>query len=435
MKALVKKIIVWKLNILARMYLSRYKPEIIAVTGNVGKTSTKEAMAAVVIGLGKVRPGKGNLNNEFGVPLTILGDWAEDYYESGNALWFWIRVLVTSFFNFPFQKDYPDILVLEYGADRPGDIKRLVKNFKPHIGVVTAVGDIPVHVEYFNDPDALANEKSKLISNLLPSDYAILNHDDPAVNNMHSKTKAKTLTYGFEEGANVQIFGFDTHYENGKPTGVSFKLHYGANSFVPVTILGALGKSQALSAAAAACAGIIKGMNLIDIANSLSANYRPPKGRLRLIDGIKDSLIIDDTYNAAPASMHLAIEILKSLPEKGRKIAVLGDMLEIGKYTVPAHKQIGNLAANFVDILVCVGPRAKFIAEAAGDQIPAKNILVFETSNEAKAKVQDLIQSGDTILVKGSQGARMEKIVEEIMAQPQNKKSLLVRQGKKWLDI
>ncbi|OGN05131.1 MAG: hypothetical protein A2659_02225 [Candidatus Yanofskybacteria bacterium RIFCSPHIGHO2_01_FULL_44_24] len=419
--------------------MRRFRPEIIAVTGNVGKTSTKEAIAAVLKNTGRIRASRGNLNNELGVPLTILGDWSDEYYESGNTAWFWIKVLFVGTFGLFFQKNYPKILVLEYGADKPGDIKKLSRRFKPSIGIVTAVGKIPVHVEYFSDPDGVAREKSHLVSGLSASNYAILNQDDPAVSSMRSKTKAKVMTYGFGEGSTVQVFGFDNHYEKGKLAGVSFKLHYGANSFIPVTIQGALGRSQALSAAAAASVGIIKEMNLIEIADALSENYNPPKGRLRLLEGIKNSTIIDDTYNAAPASTHLAVDILKLLPlqevqgKPARKIAVLGDMLELGKYTVQAHQEIGNLVGGQVDELVCVGLRAKFIADAAANQMPAEKIRVFATSLDARSMVQEMIRAGDTILVKGSQGIRMEKIVEEIMAEPERKKELLVRQGKKWL--
>src|SRR5262245_5082831 len=134
MKNIIKKIIVWKLTILSRMYLRRYRPQIVAVTGNVGKTSTKEAIAAVLGSARSVRAGKGNLNNELGVPLTILGDWADEYYETGASLWFWSRVLIGSFFALLFQRTYPEILVLEYGADHPGDIKRLAHLYPPHVG-------------------------------------------------------------------------------------------------------------------------------------------------------------------------------------------------------------------------------------------------------------------------------------------------------------
>src|SRR3990167_9967701 len=341
MKNLIKKIIIWKLDILAKMYLWRFKPDIIAITGNVGKTSTKEAVTAVLSKTKKVRSGKGNLNNELGVPLTVIGDWADSYYEAGNSFWFWCKVLLVSFFKFFFIFKYPEVLVLEYGADKPGDISRLVHKYKPKIGIVTAVGDIPVHVEYFSDPDGVAREKSKLVSMLKVGEYAILNHDDPAVYEMKEKTRAKVMTYGFTEGSTVKLSSFDFRLDEGyKPIGIGFKIHYGANSFVPVNLNGMLGRSQALAAGAATAIGIIYGMNLIEISEALGG-YKGPKGRLKIIQGIKNSTIIDDTYNSAPLSTHLALDTLKSLPAK-RRVAVLGDMLELGKYTLEAHREVGN---------------------------------------------------------------------------------------------
>lgn len=429
MKELFKKIIVWKLERLAKLYLKRFKPTIVAVTGNVGKTSTKEAIATVLSASMKVRAGKGNLNNEFGVPLAILGDWPE-YYEKGAGVMFWLKVIAKSFFGFPFVINYPEVLVLEYGADQPGDIKKLASKFRPDIAVVTAVGDIPVHVEFFSGAEGVAREKARLVEALAPSGHAVLNIDDDLVLAMKNKTKARISTFGFTEGATVRVSGFELRSDNNMPIGVAFKIHSGANSFVPVEINGSLGKSQAYSASAAAAVGMIMGMNLVDISNALSY-YEGPKGRLKILAGIKNSWIIDDTYNSSPAACHMALDTLKQLPA-GRRVAVLGDMLELGDQTIPAHQAIGDLAGSFVDVLVTVGARAKFIADSAANQMPMGNIYSFDASDSAKLKVQELIREGDLILAKGSQGMRMEKIVEEIMAEPEKRKELLVRQSDAW---
>ncbi|MBX4190156.1 UDP-N-acetylmuramoyl-tripeptide--D-alanyl-D-alanine ligase [Candidatus Parcubacteria bacterium] len=430
MKELIKKIIVWKLNILAGMYLRIYKPQIVAVTGNVGKTSTKEAIASVLSHYKKIRSGKGNLNNEFGVPLTILGDWADNYYNVGNSIGFWARVIIASFFNLFIEQDYPEVLVLEYGADHPGDIKRLVKRFKPHVGVVTAVGDTPVHIEFFKDAQNLADEKSHVVRHLDEKSYAILNHDDDRVLDMKQGTKAPVLTYGFDEGSSFKISDFENRFdENGTPLGVGFKLSHGSET-AELKISGSLGRSQAYSAAAAAAVAGTYGININSVSQALES-YHGPKGRLRILRGIKNSIIIDDTYNASPASTFLALETIKASPK--RKVIVLGDMLELGEHTIKAHQEVGTIAGNIANVLVCVGDRSKFIAEGASDQIAKENIYTFTTSMDAKLKVQELIQERDIVLVKGSQGMRMEKIVEEIMAEPQMKKDLLVRQGTKWL--
>ncbi|KKS24891.1 MAG: hypothetical protein A2736_01340 [Candidatus Yanofskybacteria bacterium RIFCSPHIGHO2_01_FULL_41_27] len=427
------KILQFILTLLAQLYIRRHRPVIVAVTGNVGKTSTKEAIGAVLAKIKRSRMSAGNLNNELGVPLTILGDWSDEYYESGGSPFFWLKVIMLGVWRLVSGASYPEVLILEYGADRPKDIKKLATKFKPHIGVVTAVGEIPVHVEYFSGPEAVAKEKAKLIESLLPSDFAVLNHDDFAVLSMKEKTKAQVFSFGFTEGAKVQISNFDFKIgEDGKPKGLAFKLNSG-ESFVPVKLEGALGKSQALAASAAAAVGLIFGMNLVTISDALLF-YKAPKGRLKLLSGIKNSLIIDDSYNASPSAMHLALDTLKALPRSGRKIAVLGDMLELGKYSIDAHREAGNLAGNFVDLLICVGAKAKFIADSAGNQMPKEHIFSFDTSDEAKTKIVETTKENDLILIKGSQGMRMEKIVEEIMAEPERKKELLVRQSGKWLE-
>lgn len=416
---------------LAKLYIKKYRPFIVAITGNVGKTSTKEAIASVLQKSGKrIRVSGGNLNNEWGAPLTILGDWSDRYYQDGSIFKFWPEVVLKGMAGLIFKISYPEILILEYGAGKPGDIKKLAKDFKPKIAVITAVGEIPVHVEYFSGPEGVAKEKSKLPEALDIDGFAVLNFDDDVVLDMKGKTKAKVLTFGFGEGANILISNFDIKLnEAGEPLGVIFKLNY-ENSFVPVKIEGFLGKSLAYSAGAAAAVGLALGINLVDISAALTG-YKGPAGRLKILKGIKNSIIVDDTYNSSPASAHLAIDTIKSIPAK-RKILVLGDMLELGKYTIEAHRSAGNLAGNFADILICVGAKAKFIADAAANQMPRDKIFTYETSDEAKPKVQELVMDGDLVLVKGSQGVRMEKITEEIMAEPEKKSELLVRQSLSW---
>lgn len=402
---------------------------IIGVTGNAGKTSTKEAIAAVLRRGRTVRIAAGNLNNEFGFALTILGDWDQEYYDRGSSIGLWLRVLWAGCRGLITRRDCAEIFLLEYGADRPGDIKRLTAAFKPHIAVVTTVGDTPVHIEFFKNTDAVAAEKANLVKVLTAVDYAILNHDDSRVLDMKSKTEAHIMTYGFKEGSTIRISDFK-YLSTGedKPSGVAFKIH-GASGFAPIEIDGSLGKSQAYAVAAAAAIGMVLGMNLVQISEAFRQHHGP-NGRLKIISGINDSTIIDDTYNASPASMRLALETLRDSPGL-RKIAVLGDMLELGEYTTPAHQDIGALVGSCIDILVCVGLQAKFIAKAS--RMAQDKIFVFDTSDDAKFKIRSLIRQRDVILVKGSQGMRMEKIVAEIMAESQRKKEFLVRQSKRWL--
>ncbi len=241
----------------------------------------------------------------------------------------------------------------------------------------------------------------------------------------------KIITFGFNEGADIRITNFRNRSDDGKPLGVSFKLETMEHS-VPVRIDGVFGKSQAYAAAVAAAVASVEKINLVTAAEAL-ALYKGEKGRMRLIPGIKRSYILDDTYNASPASSRAALDVLEDL-EAQRKIAVLGDMLELGKYTESAHRELGRHAASMVDKLVTVGARSIFTAEGAKESgLPKEDILSFDTSDEAKIEVQKLIEKGDLVLVKGSQGIRMERVVLEIMAEPQKAKDLLVRQYGKWL--
>lgn len=435
----MQKILEKKLQLLAKICLWRFRPRIVAITGNVGKTSAKEAIAMALSGRFKVRASGGNLNNELGVPMSILGDWSNEYYEKGGTPWLWLKVLLGGLWQAFFSFRYPEVLVLEYGAGKPGDIKLLAKTYKPDIAVVTAVGETPVHVEFFASPKELAEEKAHLLRVLSATDSAVLNFDDLTVLEMKEKTKAKTLTFGFGEGAGIRATNFDTVLDqSGVPHGVSFKLHYGGG-FVPVAVSGSLGRAQAMAVAAAAAVGIHMGMNLVQVSDALKG-FSGPAGRLRLLKGIKGSLVLDDTYNAAPASTHMAMETLKELPlqqvqgKQGRKVAVLGDMLELGKHSTDAHRAVGDLAGPWLSALVCVGERARFIMDSAQNEMPEGKIFWFHNSDEAKIKVQELLEPGDVVLVKGSQGKRMEKIVEEIMAEPERKKELLVRQSRRWLE-
>ncbi len=452
-KSILQKI----LAMMARATLRRYKPMIVGVTGSVGKTSTRLAIACVLAKKYRVGTAERNYNNEIGLPLAILGmrhcgrnplRWGAAYAYAA------LKIMIR-------DSCYPDVLVLEYGIDRPGDMDYLLRIVRPDIAVVTAIGDIPAHIEFFRDAEELIEEKSKLVSSLTgndpneestnPSDrkdlltpavfgnaqakYAILNHDDEDVFEMHEQTKARVLTFGVGDHAMVRIMNYKFFIARDAgigdaPKGIIFKLFHNGSE-VPVRLDGVLGLQYTYAAAAAAAAGIAVGMNLVEISEALRG-YRPPRGRMRLIHGNKHSLILDDTYNASPESMRVALETLEQIPRK-RKIAVLGDMREIGTYTEQAHRTIGDRAAGFCDLLLCVGPAAKFIAdEARAAGMAHDHILVFDDSREAGKKLDPLLGEGDVILVKGSQAVRMEKAVEEIMAKPEKAEELLVRQEEYW---
>lgn len=402
----MKIILQYILKKLAQLTLWRYKPGIIGVTGSVGKTSTKEAVKAVLSRFRNIRASAGNFNNEVGLPLTILGPWQE----IGGFL-FWPKVFLVSISHLILKARYPEILVLEYAADRPGDIRYLLSIARPQIGIITAVGDIPVHVEFYASPEAVVREKVRLIEQLPAVGFAILNIDDETVAGLKEQTRAHLLTYGFSEKADVRITNFENRF-NGESPGITFKLEH-SGSTVPVRLTGVFGRGHAYASAAAAAVSLIFGFNLVKIADALT-DYQSQPGRMRVLPGVKGTWLIDDSYNASPLSMHAALETLKGLKAK-RKVAVLGDMLEIGKYAPEAHEEIGWLTGRIVDVLVTVGLRAKFIAEGAREAgLAYGNILSFDAADEARKEVQQLIKKGDLILIKASRAIGLDKIVEEI---------------------
>ncbi|HUY69572.1 MAG TPA: UDP-N-acetylmuramoyl-tripeptide--D-alanyl-D-alanine ligase [Candidatus Tyrphobacter sp.] len=414
------------LKFLARLTLKKYRPFVIGVTGSAGKTSTKIAIHSVLKIRLSVRMAGGNLNNELGLPLAVLGN-----YDRTGGGFFWFGVFLKSLLALAIRLPYPRNLILEYGADKPGDIGYLLKIVKPDLAVITALGEVPVHVEFYSSPEEVAQEKGKLIQGLGVSSHAVLNHDDHYVLSLKEKTRAKVMTFGFGEGSDMRIVSFENREENFRPIGISFKLEH-ENCLVPVRIDGLLGQGHAYALAAAALVGLIRGLNLVEVAELLS-EYAGEKGRMKILSGIKGAVLIDDSYNASPISVRSALATLQSLSAK-RRVAVLGDMAELGQYTADAHEEVGRLSAKFVDWLVTVGPKAKFIAEAAlAAGLAKERVLSFGEAEEAGLFLKTLIKEGDVVLIKGSQSVRMEKAIKEIMAEPRLAKKLLVRQYGKWI--
>lgn len=429
MKSFLKKILVAALSAETRLVLRKYKPRIVAVTGSVGKTSAKDALYAVLSGHFFVRKSEKSFNSEIGIPLTILGcdnAWSDPLK--------WMRNIVEGLSLILLPNQYPEWLVLEVGADHPGDIQKMASWLHPDVVIFTRFAKTPVHVEFFASPEALFEEKKYLIKALKKGGILVLNYDDEKVRALSSLGTGRVVTFGFEEGADVRGVHLGVSYADdalGFPSGAHAKIDFEGNS-VPLAILGTLGKQQ-LAAALAACAtGIALDISLVDAVGSFNEHHTPP-GRMRLIAGIKETLVIDDSYNSSPVAALEALATLLSLRVRGKKIAVLGDMLELGAHTASAHKEVGERAAKVADLLITVGIRAEDIAEGAlAAGFPESKILQFERSSEAGKELEMRLQSGDVVLVKGSAMMRMERVVEEVMAEPERAKELLVRQEGEW---
>ncbi len=428
LKYIIKKIIIWILRLEARLILKKYKPGVIAVTGSVGKTSTKDAIYTALDDFLLIRKSVKSYNSELGVPLAILG------CETGwNNPLLWGRNILEGLALILFKNHYPKWLILEIGADRPGDIEKVSQWLKPDILIITRFGDVPVHVEFFASPEDLVKEKSYLVSALKKKGFLVVNNDDKRSFAMREKFDGMTTTYGLGKGSAMLASKESIVYKDDKPVGVKVRVDHDGSS-VPLDLVGVTGKQYVYSALAALSVGVYLKVNVIKMSQALKS-FRGSPGRMRLIDGIKGSCIIDDTYNASPVAVEAALETLKDIETKGVKIAVLGDMLELGKYTVEEHKKIGKLAGGVCDLLLVVGLRAKSITEGALlGGLSEKNVIEFEDSQKAGKYLEHILKEGDVVLVKGSQSMRMEHAVEEIMAHPEHKAELLVRQEKEWME-
>jgi UDP-N-acetylmuramoyl-tripeptide--D-alanyl-D-alanine ligase len=429
MKNIFKKIVSAVIQYEAQLILKKYKPKLVAVTGSVGKTSTKDAIYSVISKYFYVRKSDKSFNSDIGISLTILG-----CNNAWNNPLKWLRNIWHGLSLIAFSKSYPQWLILEVGADRPGDIKKIAKWLKPDVVVVTKFSNVPVHIEYFKSKDEVVAEKGNLVGALKHDGVLILNSDDSDVFAFKNKTTNKIITYGMMGDAEMRATNYSVYYneETLEPFGIHFKVEYAGNT-LPVKIIGTLGQNNIYSSLAALAAGVSLGINLVELTDNLTG-FIPPKGRMNLLKGIKKSIIIDDTYNSSPIALHSALETLKDLKTRHRKIAVLGDMMELGRHTADEHKKAGQLVSTACDILVTVGLRSRTLAESAIDAgLDEDSVLQFDTSTEAGEYIKTIVKEGDIILLKGSQSTRMEKAVKEIMTEPERAEELLVRQDEEWL--
>ncbi|MBI2409758.1 hypothetical protein HYV30_01810 [Candidatus Kaiserbacteria bacterium] len=427
MKEILKWVVATALGLIARLVMNRYRPGIVMVTGSVGKTSTKDAVAAVLAAQFYVKKSEKSFNSEFGVPFTILG--VENPW--GNPL-AWLKVVKSALALLLLPNHYPNLLVLEVGADKPGDLARILRIVTPDALVVTRLPEIPVHVEAYASPEEVREEEFSPAYALPTAAPLIICADDRYAVDMAVRTPSRIISYGLAKDATVRLSDIDFYSEDGTVAGMRATVSIGSVQ-KDLVVRGAMGKTQILPLAAALAVGAAFDIPLSEMCETLS-NYQAPAGRGRLLVGKNGSALIDDSYNASPAAVEEALMTLRNFPRpfsaeapKGRRIAVLGDMLELGRYSVMEHERVGALADESADIIVAVGIRARAFAAAA----QRAQALVFENSRAAAAELPNLVQPGDVILIKGSQSIRTERVVEALLADPADAKHL-VRQDKEW---
>ena len=358
---------------IARFWRRKLNLRVIGITGSVGKSTTKEVIAQVLSERYRLLRSPGNLNNEIGLPLTILR--LGPGYERA---------------------------VLEMGFYVPGEISFLCDIALPQVGVVTNIGT--VHAERAGSQEAIARGKAELVQALpaAPEGVAILNFDDPLVRKMEEKTKARVFFYGLSNEAdlwadNVEGLGLD---------GIRFRLHY-KNEMMHVRIP-MIGRHSVETALRAAAVGLAEGLNWPEILNGLRQGHT--QLRLVAVRSEAGALILDDTYNASPESMLASLNLLSELEGK-RKIAVLGDMLELGPYERQGHEMVGLRAAQVADILVTLGTRAHMYAEAARRSgMKPSQILESDERTSVIEWLRQNLSKDDIALLKGSHGLRMDLI-------------------------
>lgn len=426
----MKRIVIVLLQFLAKRQIARFQPKVIAVTGSVGKTSTKQAIALVLGSMYSVRTAEKNYNNEFGVPLAILGE-----HSPGKHVWGWVMLIARQMF----VKTFPKVLVLEYGADRPGDIQTSCNIAMPHIGVVTAIS--PVHVSNYPNFGALVEEKSVLVKNVPPDGVVVLNADDITVAQMRKNTVGSVVTYG--------ISGHDAAITDIYPKIIEMSL--GANDASIITKASIVVDGETVNialrnviggAAISACAAALLVAKVLDVplaraAKVLNEHFTSLPGRMRPLAGVNGAIILDDSYNAAPASVAAGLDVLetfKTLQPSARRISVLGTMAELGQYAEEEHSTVGRRVAQIADIFVATGPLMNAAAdEAIRAGMRHERVVRCEDSVEAGRWLASHVQSGDVVFIKGSQSARMEKAVKAILADISLAPDLLCRQEESWL--
>ena len=395
---------------------------IVGITGSVGKTGAKDAIAEVLGRRFTVHKSEKNLNTEFGTVLTILG------LKTGySSVWDWAVTLVKAVReSFKVPEKY-QMLVLEMGVDKPGDMDQILKVFTPNIMVFLNVKNVHIGPGQFANRQEVYEEKSRAAVAVPAGGWVILNKDDAFVRQLEGKLPAHTITIGVEEAADLCAKDIEM-----TPDGLLFTVQYDQREML-VKLPHILGQAHITMVLAAIAVGLINGLPWKAIQKALE-DFRLPPGRMNRIEGKNGSLILDSSYNASPDTMESSLEILGLF--HGRKIAALGTMNELGELTETEHIKIGKTAAQHADMLLAVGEHAKELAEGAQrGGLSASMIHVFRTSKEAGQFLSGILERGDTVLAKGSQNkVRMEHLVKMCMKHPQEARQLLVRQEPYWLN-
>jgi UDP-N-acetylmuramoyl-tripeptide--D-alanyl-D-alanine ligase len=363
----------------AKFWRSRLNVRVVGVTGSVGKTTTKEIIAAVLSSRYRTLKSKGNFNNEIGLPISLLQ--ATEAHERA---------------------------VLEMGFYQIGEIALLCDIAKPHVGVINNV--YAVHLQRAGSIENIAQGKGELLEALPPDGVAILNKDESLVMDMSRRAQCRIVTYGLDPQADVwasDVIGLGLD-------GIRFQLHYAKARETLYIRFPMLGRHSVHTALRAVAVGLVEGLTWQEIIGGLQGMEAQSQLRLYAVTGPGRSLIVDDSYNASPESMIAALNLLDDMDAR-RRVAVLGDMLELGEYEETGHRMVGKRAADVVDQLITIGKRAEIIAEEAQlCGLSARHIIRMTDRESAQTYLRENLSEGDVVLVKGSHGMRLDRMVSAL---------------------
>ena len=386
----------------ARLVLGRYRPQVVGITGSTGKTSTREAIAAVLATRRQVFRNPANFNGRFGLPIALAG----------------------------LSRDH-EVAVLELACDSYGEIADLADLTRPCVAVVRSISR--AHLATFDTLAAIAREKGRLVEALPPTGTAVLNYDDPWVLAMRARAQGPVITFGLSPDADLVAsdirtdangLRFVVHFAGAVGTGLP---GYPVKGEVRTRLIG---RHHVHTLLAAIAVGFIYRIPWGEIVDALE-ELCPAPGRINPLEGVNDCVILDDTYSASPSSMLAALTTLAEYPAS-RRVAVLGGMSQLGGQAVAAHREVGQ-AARFVDLLVTRGEHGAWIAEGAQEAgLPGDRVRVTYTVTDAERFLREWLEPGDVVLVKGDIDDRMEQVVRELLAEPSRDAAQLVRQEPGW---
>lgn len=427
LKKIAKRILQYQ----ARLVLRKYNPKIIAVVGAVGKTLTRETIYSVLSKKIYIRKSEKSFTTEVGVPLTILGCpyGIVDFFDLIKNIYLGFVLIWT-------KQKYPEWILLELDSDKPKDLESVSEWIKPDLLVITAIGEVPSHIETFGDIESFLREKSFMVDAVKRNGVIIYNSDDYLVQKLVENTEVRKVSCGIFSPANISGSDYLLQY-GGKggttPVGMSFSVVYRKKEY-SVSKLEQIGIHIEYASLLAFAVGHEFHISSKDIVSAIQKT-KVMNGRSRVVSGIKNSIIIDDTYNASPVAVREFIKIAGKVNASGRKVLILGDMLELGRYSAVEHRKLAEEVKVNADYVITIGFRMRKLAEELlGLSFSEQNIVSFDSVEQASVLIDNLIQEGDLVLVKGSQDMRLEKIVEEIMRHPEDARKILARQEKEWLD-